>query len=296
MVNSSGHKIIQRHPERPDWIKVKGVRASVLSDMRDKLAGCNTVCLSAKCPNLGECFGRGIATFMIGGTICTRACRFCGVGHGHPEPLDPGEPEKIAECAKRLGLRFVVVTGVARDDLGDGGAEHYAATVRAIHEIIPDAGIEVLIPDFNGSEPAIKTVLDSHPTILNHNLETVRRLTPSIRSKATYQRSLQVLDTSRRIAPDIPTKSGLMFGLGESKNEVIEALGDLLDVGCKIVTIGQYLQPRAGKQLDVVRYWTPDEFENLRVIALEMGFRGVASGPFVRSSYFAEELAKKAVT
>jgi lipoyl synthase len=276
---------------RPDWIKVRAISADVQSSMAASLTGCNTVCLSAKCPNLGECFSRGVATFMIGGPICTRACRFCGVNHGVPGPLDTDEPRHVAESVAKLGLKFVVVTGVARDDLPDGSAFHYAETVRAIRELNPSVQVEILIPDFGASESALKTVLDSGPIILNHNLETVRRLTPKIRSKATYDRSLQVLDLSHKIAPHIPTKSGLMVGLGETFDEVVEALHDLANIECKLITIGQYLQPRANSQIAVERYWTPDEFANIKNQALSMGFTGVASGPFVRSSYFAEELA-----
>ncbi len=288
------NELIVGSPPRPPWIKVRGTRPDVQDSMTRALSGCNTVCLSAKCPNLGECFGRGTAAFMIGGPVCTRACRFCGVRHGRPDPLDPDEPENVAESAAKLGLRFVVVTGDARDDLEDGGASHYAAAIRAIHERIPDAGVEVLIPDFRGSRDALRTVLDARPSVLNHNLETVRRLTPKIRSVATYDRSLKVLEMSGEIAPGIPLKSGLMVGLGETREEILETLQDLLGVGCRLVTIGQYLQPRAGREIPVVRYWTPDEFDDIRHAALEMGFRGVASGPFVRSSYFAEELALKA--
>jgi lipoic acid synthetase len=282
------------NPARPDWIKVRAVNADSQKSMTQALAGCNTVCLSAKCPNLGECFGRGVATFMIGGSICTRACRFCGVRHGKPNPLDPDEPHRVAESVRKLSLRFVVVTGVARDDLSDGGASHYAATVQAIHVISPGVGVEVLIPDFGGSETALRTVLDSRPAILNHNIETVRRLTPSIRSKATYECSLLVLMQSRKIAPDIPAKSGMMVGLGETRDEVFETLRDLAGAGCELVTVGQYLQPRASAEVPVARYWTPEEFEEIRREALSIGFKGVASGPFVRSSYFAEELASKA--
>jgi lipoic acid synthetase len=214
------------------------------------------------------------------------------VHHGVPEPLDATEPDRVAGSVARLGLRFVVVTSVARDDLPDGGASHYAATVAAIRSRAPHVGIEVLIPDYGGSEDALRRVLDARPAILNHNVETVRRLTPKIRSKATYERSIGVLRDSRRIAPDIPTKSGMMVGLGETYEEVVETLRDLAAVGCGLVTIGQYLQPRAGKEIPVQRYWRPEEFEGIRDEALAMGFRNVAAGPFVRSSYFAEEMAK----
>jgi lipoic acid synthetase len=292
-VSETEKRTVGKSPVRPPWIRVRGIRADVQREMTGKLGGCNTVCLSAKCPNLGECFNRGVATFMIGGSTCTRACRFCGVKHGHPEPLDPEEPARVAESVKRLGLKFVVVTGVARDDLADGGAEHYAQTVREIRELNPGTGIEVLIPDFGADENSLRTVLDSVPDVLNHNVETVKRLTPQIRSRATYETSLEVLKISRGIAPEIPTKSGLMVGLGEELEEVIEALEDLVRVGCSLLTVGQYLQPRSSVQLEVARYWTPVEFEELRKAALKMGVRGVASGPFVRSSYFAEEMARE---
>jgi len=279
-------------PHRPDWIKVRAVSASVLNDMRAKLDGDTTVCMSAKCPNLGECFTRGVAAFMIGGPICTRACRFCGVNHGKPGPLDPDEPSHVANSVKKLGLKYVVITGVARDDLPDGGAGHYAATVSAVKNQCPQTGVEVLIPDFDADEKSIRKVLKAGPSVLNHNVETVRRLTSTVRSRATYEKSLKVLELSKKLAPEIPSKSGLMVGLGETTGEVIETLEDLRSVGCVLVTIGQYLQPRAGKQLEVSRYYHPDEFDELKERALGMGFRAAACGPFVRSSYFAEEMLK----
>lgn len=275
---------------RPHWIRVKGIRTDVQASMKEALTGCNTVCLSAKCPNLGECFSRKVAAFMIGGSICTRACRFCAVRHGVPEPLNSREPELVAESAERLGLRYVVVTSVARDDLEDGGASHYSATVEAIRKKIPNARIELLIPDFKGSLEALNVALSSKPTVINHNVETVERLTPQVRSKADYKRSLRVLDFAARAYPQVITKSGLMVGFGETKAEVLDTLKDIKSAGCSLVTIGQYLQPRAKKQIPVQRYWTPDEFEELKREALSMGFKGVAAGPFVRSSYFAEEL------
>jgi len=285
------HRKVTSKPLRPPWIKVKGIRTDIQAEMRDKLAGCNTVCLSAKCPNLGECFGRGVATFMIGGSTCTRACRFCGVDHGRPNSLDTGEPGRVAESVRNLELSFVVITGVARDDLDDGGAAHYANTVEAIRKISPSTGVEVLIPDFNGSEDSIRTVLESKPLVMNHNIETVRRLTPGVRSRATYDGSLEVLKISKRLAPETPVKSGLMVGFGETWDEVVETLEDLVKAGCELLTVGQYLQPRASAQLEVVNYWTPEQFDELKGLALSMGFRGAASGPFVRSSYFAEEMA-----
>jgi len=280
-------------PTRPEWIKVKAVSPSVQNRMTGTLAGCNTVCLSAKCPNLGECFSRGVATFMIGGSICTRSCRFCGVRHGRPTMLDRDEPQRVAESVKKLGLKFVVVTSVARDDLIDGGAAHYADTIRAIRERNPGIGIEVLIPDFRGSISSLEKVLDASPDVLNHNVETVRRLTPAIRSVATYERSLEILRISREIAPSIPVKSGLMVGLGESWDEIIETLHDIRDTGCSLITVGQYLQPRAGHEIPVEKYRSPEEFDEIKKTAENIGFLGVASGPFVRSSYFAEQLAEK---
>lgn len=292
MGSSTDRKDKFQSPPRPDWIKVKGIRIDVQQQMAEKLRGNNTVCLSAKCPNMGECFARGVATFMIGGNICTRACRFCGIRHGRPLPIDPEEPAKVAESVNSLGLKFIVITGVARDDLSDGGASHYAATVRAVKENCPGTGVEVLIPDFRGSADDLKIVLDSKPDVLNHNIETVRRLTPRVRSKFTYERSLELLERAFNLSPEIPTKSGLMVGHGETFEEVIESLEDLIKVECMLLTIGQYLQPRARQELPVVRYWTPDEFDEIKKVAIDIGFRGVASGPFVRSSYFAEELAK----
>ncbi|MCX6646583.1 MAG: lipoyl synthase [bacterium] len=291
-MDSKTEKPLNSPAKRPDWIKVRGLSIDVQRSMSDKLRGCNTVCLSAKCPNIGECFSHGVATFMIGGSICTRSCKFCGVKHGQPEPLDPKEPQRVAEAVRNLGLAFVVITSVTRDDLPDGAASHYSSTVGAIRKINPATGIEVLIPDFGGDVNSLKIVLDSNPDILNHNIETIQRLTPIVRSKAEYDRSLGVLRNSFEIRPDIPTKSGMMIGLGEDRFEVIETLADLRKSGCRIVTIGQYLQPRSGQELPVSRYWTPAEFEEIKKEALGMGFDAVASGPFVRSSYFAEQLSK----
>lgn len=282
----------ERVSKRPDWIKVRGLNIEVQRSMSEKLHGCNTVCLSAKCPNIGECFAHGVATFMIAGSICTRSCRFCGVKHGLPEPLDPDEPRKVAEAVRNLGLNFVVITSVTRDDLRDGAASHFSSAVEAIRALNPETGVEVLVPDFMGNADSLKVVLESNPAVLNHNIETVRRLTPVVRNKADYDRSLRVIRVAGELRPDIPVKSGLMVGLGEEWDEVIEALRDLLDSGCEIVTIGQYLQPRSGQQIPVARYWTPDEFREIEEKAKSMGFKAVASGPFVRSSYFAEELVK----
>lgn len=251
----------------------------------------HTVCQSARCPNHGECWTNRTAAFMIGGDRCTRACRFCAVTTARPLPLDPTEPGRVAEAARRLGLRQVVITSVARDDLPDGGAGHFRATIEAVRAAVPDAVIEVLVPDFNDQDAALDTVLAARPDIFNHNLETIRRLTPRVRSKATYERSLSVLRKAKaRGGPGLWTKSGLMLGLGETQEEVLEALRDLRAVGCDLVTLGQYLRPSL-QHLPVVEYLAPEQFEWYGAQARALGFAGVASGPLVRSSYHAEQTA-----
>jgi lipoic acid synthetase len=249
----------------------------------------HTVCESARCPNHWECWSKGTATFMIAGDRCTRACGFCAVPTARPFALEADEPARVAEAARRLGLRHVVITAVARDDLADGGAEHFRRTIEAVRAANPGAVIEVLTPDFRGSDAAIDTVLAAAPRIFNHNLETVRRLTPTVRSRATYDRSLSVLDKVKQRRGDaIYTKSGLMLGLGETDEEVLTALEDLRRVRCDILTVGQYLQPTL-RHLPVVEYVPPAKFEEFRYAALAMGFAHVASGPMVRSSYHADE-------
>jgi len=249
--------------------------------------GLHTVCQEASCPNLGDCWARGTATFMILGDRCTRHCRFCNVAAGAPLPPDPDEPNRLAEAAGILGLRHVVVTSVARDDLPDGGAGHFAATVRAIRRRLPGANVELLIPDFAGSMAALETVAAAGPDILSHNLETVERLSSSVRSKVDYRRSLAVLAWARQRG--LATKSGLMLGLGETCGEVLQTLQDLRRAGCDLLTLGQYLQP-SGRQLPVVDYLPPSIFHWYREMALSMGFRWVAASPLVRSSYRAEEV------
>jgi len=249
----------------------------------------HTVCQEARCPNIAECFGRGTATFMILGDTCTRDCRFCAIKHGRPAPPDPGEAERVAEAAVRLGLRHVVVTSVTRDDLPDGGAGQFAATVWAVRRRLPGATVEVLIPDFGGSCAALETVLAAAPDVLNHNLETVPRLYRRVRPGADYHRSLGVLAWARTCTPQMVTKSGLMLGLGETVEEVLEVMYDLRRAGCDVLTLGQYLQP-AEEQLEVVRYVPPHEFAAYEDKGLEMGFRAVAAGPLVRSSYRAAKL------
>jgi lipoic acid synthetase len=249
----------------------------------------NTVCQSAMCPNHWECWEKGTATFMIAGERCTRACGFCAVTTARPLPLEVDEPERVAEATRRMGLRHVVITAVARDDLADGGADHFRRTIQAVRNLNPQTVIEVLTPDFNDRDDAIEAVLKAAPHIFNHNLETVRRLTPAVRSRATYDRSLSVLrKVKERSGGAIYTKSGLMLGLGETEAELFEALADLRAVNCDILTLGQYLQPTL-KHLPVAEYVSPERFAAYGARARAMGFVHVASGPRVRSSYHAED-------
>ena len=266
-------------PETPVFAKTK----KVLERLR-----LNTVCHSARCPNHWECWGRGTAAFMIGGDRCTRACRFCSVPTARPLPLDPTEPDRVAEAVAILRLRHVVITSVARDDLPDGGAEHFRRTIEAIRARVGQVVIEVLVPDFQGDRRAIRTVLAARPHIFNHNLETVRRITPLVRSKATYERSLEVLQMAKEEAPyPLKTKSGLMLGLGETEEELFEALEDLRQVDCDFLTLGQYLPP-SRTAYPVHAYIPPEKFEAYGRRARKMGFLYVASGPLVRSSYQAD--------
>lgn len=283
-----------RGDDRPEWLKVR-LHASPETDrlralVRDQRL--NTVCQSAACPNLGECWARGTATFMIGGNLCTRRCGFCDVLTGRPAPLDADEPERVARAVAKLGLRFAVVTCVARDDLADGGAGQMAATVRAIRRRCPGAGIEVLIADYGGAEDALRTVLDAGPDVLNHNLETVERLQRRVRPAASYARSLGVLRRGGELRPDIPTKSGIMLGLGEEEPEVEQTLRDLLAAGVRLLTIGQYLRP-SPDHLPMERWVPPGEFDAWAARARSLGFDEVASGPLVRSSYRAEQLTER---
>ncbi len=254
----------------------------------------HTVCQEAGCPNRWECFSDNTATFLILGDICTRNCKFCGVTTGTPPPPDPGEPERIAEAAEKLGLKYVVVTTVTRDDLPDGGAEQFVKIICAIRKKIPNAGIEVLTSDFDGNVEALEKVLSEKPAVFNHNVETVERLTPLLRSKASYLRSLAVLNHAAKFAPDIPTKSGLMVGVGETEEEVRKTLEDLRKVNCKIITIGQYLAP-SENHYPVVEFIPEETFELYKKIAEELGFSAVASGALVRSSYHASQCYEKAV-
>jgi lipoic acid synthetase len=246
------------------------------------------VCEEANCPNIGECWHHGTATFMILGSTCTRSCGYCNVVHGAPAPPDDREPANVASAIKAMDLDYVVITSVDRDDLKDGGASHFARTIAETRERLPRCRVEVLIPDFKGDERALQIVLDAGPDVLNHNIETVPRLYRTARPGGRYERALQVLDRSRVYAPRIPTKSGLMVGLGEEMEEVVSTLRDLRRAGCQIVTIGQYLRPSLAN-LPMARYYTPQEFAELKAVGLGLGFGHVESGPLVRSSYHAHE-------
>lgn len=248
-----------------------------------------TVCKEAHCPNQFECFTSGTATFMILGDRCTRNCRYCAVEQHPQEPPDPQEPQRIAEAASTLKLQYIVLTSVTRDDLEDGGAGHFRATMETIRQYIPGAKIEILIPDLQGNHQALGHLLEGAPTVLNHNLETVERLYPKARPQADYNRSLQLLQQAKKLAPHIPTKSGIMVGLGETMHDLEQSMADLRDHDCDMLTLGQYLQP-SRNHLPVARFLPPEEFERLRNKALSMGFKGVASGPMVRSSYNADGL------
>ncbi len=275
---------------KPEWLKRRLPTGEAFHQVQELIDSgrLRTVCQEAKCPNIWECFSHRTATFLIMGGRCTRNCGFCSVATGRPEPIDPGEPERVAEAAARMGLGYVVVTSVTRDDLADGGAAHFAATIRAIRRRTPAAEIEVLIPDLQGDGEALAAVLAAQPNVLNHNIESVPRLYPRVRPQADYRRSLEFLARAGEMAPGIPTKSGLMLGLGEEPDEVRQTLQDLRAAGCRILTLGQYLQP-SPQHLPVAAYVTPAEFEEWRAAALAMGFSEVASGPFVRSSYHAKE-------
>ncbi len=287
---SSGHEQRPRL-RKPPWLKRRIPAGATYYEVQGILqeGQLHTVCQEALCPNLGECFSRGTATFLILGNRCTRGCRFCAIARGPIGPPDPEEPRRLAEAVQRMGLRYVVVTSVARDDLSDGGAGHFARAIAEIRRRDPEVRVEVLIPDFGGSVSALKTVVQARPDVLNHNLETVPRLYPGVRPGANYRRSLHLLRRVRELAPDIPTKSGLMLGLGEFPEELRQVFKDLVEADCRILTLGQYLQPSTD-HLPVVRFVPPEEFTLWRRLALEMGFREVVSGPLVRSSYGAREL------
>jgi lipoic acid synthetase len=281
----------QNHIRKPGWFGRPLPSAPAFSRISSLLeeGRLHTVCQEARCPNRGECFSRGTAVFLIMGDACTRRCRFCAVTQGTPERPDSDEPRRVAEVAARMSLNYVVVTSVTRDDLADGGAGFFTETIRFLRVRRPSARIEVLIPDFQGDEAALRIVLDARPDVLNHNLETVARLYPEVRPQAIYDRSLELLRRTGARVPGMAVKSGLMLGLGERPDEIESAMHDLLCAGCQILTLGQYLQPKRDC-LPVARFVPPEEFDVWREVALEMGFTQVASGPLVRSSYHAEEL------
>lgn len=280
---------------KPEWLRRKLPSGPEYERVRSLLKGVclHTVCQEAKCPNQWECFSGGTATFLIMGPRCTRNCRFCAVEHGPIGPPDPDEPARVAEAAMGLGLRYVVVTSVTRDDLDGGGAAFFADTIRHIRDRLPEVQVEVLIPDFLGDKNALKMVVDAHPDVLNHNIETVPRLYPSVRPGADYRRSLNLLKNVRDYDPVLMTKSGLMLGLGETREELQESLQDLHDAGCDMLTLGQYLQP-SPEHLPVERFVPPEVFTEWEATAKKMGFTQVASGPFVRSSYHAGILYRSA--
>ncbi len=279
------------YTSKPGWLAKPIEQGSILWHVRSVLAGCrlHTVCEEARCPNRGECYAGGTATFMILGGRCTRNCRFCAVSHDLPEKPDSDEPRRVAEAVRQLGLSYAVVTSVTRDDLHDSGAAHFAETIRAIRAVSPETRIEVLIPDFRGSKNALNVVCDARPEVLAHNIETVPRLYPHVRPEADYKRSMNILKEAENMNSSQVTKSGLMLGLGEAHDEIRRTLHDMLVCGCSFLTLGQYLQPDSSL-VPVNRFVTPEEFDFWKEEAFRFGFKQVASGPLVRSSYKAEEL------
>ena len=280
-------------PRRPAWLRAPAPAGANYLELKALVRRLNlhTVCESAACPNVGECWNRRTATFMILGNVCTRRCGFCAVQKGAPLPVDYDEPRRVADAVAALGLRYAVITSVNRDDRRDGGAELFALTIRAIRAKVPDCQVEVLIPDFQGSEAALAVVMEAAPDVLNHNIETVPRLYRQVRVGARYQRSLDLLAAAKRISPGTPTKSGLMVGLGETPEEVVEVMRDLRRSQVDILTVGQYLRP-SPRHLPVARFVSPEEFAAYRRLGLEMGFAHVESGPLVRSSYHADSAVK----
>lgn len=282
---------LKPRPRLPDWLRIKLPTSDTFAQTRSLLdeLKLHTVCESAKCPNHWECWEKGTATFMIAGDRCTRACAFCAVSTAKPLPLEADEPLRVAEAARRMRLKHVVITAVARDDVADGGAAHFRHTIESVRKLNPRTVIEVLVPDFQDDDAAIESVLAARPHIFNHNLETVRRLTPSVRHRATYDRSLSVLKkVKQKCGNGLHTKSGLMLGLGETENEIVVAMEDLRAAGCDILTLGQYLQPTL-KHLPVVEFIAPEQFDAFGRVARSLGFVHVAAGPLVRSSYHADE-------
>lgn len=281
------------HIKRPPWLKVKTSWGEGYRLLKSLLADSNlhTVCQEANCPNVNHCFGNKTATFLILGNICTRGCRFCDIKRGTPLPVDSDEPKRVAVAVKKLGLEYAVITSVTRDDLSDGGAFVFSRTIQEIRNLVPNCKVELLIPDFLGSFESLKIVLDRKPDVLNHNLETVKRLYPQVRRGADYQRSLDLLRIAKNYDQNLITKSGIIIGLGERWEEIVNLMRDLRNVGCDLLTIGQYLSP-SREHLPVLKYYHPDEFAELKRIGEKMGFSHVESGPLVRSSYQAHKQMK----
>jgi len=276
-------------PILPEWIRARKMQLGELHEIKKRMraGGLHTVCEEARCPNRGECFARGTATFLTNGRVCTRNCSYCSIAHGRPQPVDPDEPRQLAEAARRMGLEHVVITAVDRDDLPDGGATGFVEAIAALRGLDAPPAIEVLTPDFRGDLAQVDRIIDAGPEVYNHNVETVPRLYREVRRSGRYEWALEVLRRVAETGGDMVPKSGLMVGLGETKDEMAEVLRDLADAGCRVVTIGQYLQP-TGEQVKVARYWTPEEFTELEAVGVELGLE-VFAGPFVRSSYRAEE-------
>jgi lipoic acid synthetase len=279
------------YARRPEWLKLDALEPKILNKATKLTRDLelHTVCESARCPNRTKCFAEGTATFMILGNICTRNCTFCAVKTGKPQAPDPQESDHIVQAVRRLGLRYVVITSVTRDDLPDGGSSQFAQTIRAIHKYDPNIAVEVLIPDFQGSASALQAVIDASPAVLNHNIETVSRLYSEVRPQAKYRRSLDLLKQARLFDNRLLIKSGLMLGLGESREEVVEAMADLRRAGCDLVSIGQYLQPSL-EHHKLIRYIRPEEFEEYQIMGRKLGFVSIMSGPLVRSSFHAAEM------
>ena len=279
----------------PDWFRVRAPGGPNYLDLRARFrsAALHTVCEEAHCPNIGDCWERRTATFMILGDTCTWRCHYCAVKTGRPDAVDMEEPRRLAATVQQMGLRYCVITSVTREDLPDGGASVFAECIRQIRGLLPDCRVEVLIPDFKGDDDALATVLDAAPDVLNHNIETVRRVFRTVRPKGGYDRSLRLLRRAGQLAGRIPTKSGMMVGLGETDEEITETMGELLENGCRLLTVGQYLRPSPA-HFPLQRYYRPEEFDAIRDLGLRMGFRHVASGPLVRSSYHADEQAAAA--
>jgi len=282
-------------PALPAWIRSRRVQLGELHQIKKRMrsGGLHTVCEEARCPNRSECFSRGTATFLINGRVCTRNCSYCSIAHGRPSALDPDEPRQLVEAVVEMGLEHVVITAVDRDDLDDGGAGGFIACIERLHELEKAPAIEVLTPDFRGDLAQVDRIIEAGPEVYNHNVETVPRLYRQVRRSGRYEWAMEVIGRVAERAPEMIRKSGLMVGLGETRDEIVEVLGDLRNVGCQVVTIGQYLQPTA-KQVKVARYWSPEEFEDLEKVGTELELE-VFAGPFVRSSYRAEEAFLKVI-